>query len=468
MSKMETDNKSSERGPRSTNKTVWIGRGLLIGIVLVTAFASLRIFTYVRAFSSGDAEVIDSLNIDSSSDSGGVTFSATPVPAPVVELEPWDGSSRVTVLLMGLDFRDWDLDQSAPRSDTMILLTLDPNSGTGGILSIPRDLWVSIPGFGHGKINTAYQLGEGAQLPGRGPGLASKTIENLLGIKINYFAQIDFASFVYFVNTIGCVKINVPEPIKIDVLDTPWPINLDAGIQSLCGEQALAYARARNTQGGDFDRSERQQQVILAIRDQLQRPDVEARIIGNAFVIYQDIITGIQTNMSFDEAFKLGLLALEINLENITTATINTEHILIELSPEGLKILKPIPSKIRLLRDLVFSPEASISPALLDLTPTELMLAEGATVAIYNGSQVSGLAGATRDYLISLGINVPLADTATELQTYTKIIDHTGNPYTLKLLVEILGIQKNRIFFEYDPNSEIDIEIILGSDWSVP
>ncbi|MEK6256952.1 MAG: LCP family protein [Chloroflexota bacterium] len=461
LSKEDTNN-------RSTSKSAWIGRGLLIALVLFTGYASVRLFVYAQAFSSGDPEQLERLNLDSSNAPGNITFNATPVPAPVVELEPWDGSSRVTVLLMGLDYRDWEIGQGAPRSDTMILLTLDPNSGTGGILTVPRDLWVSIPGFGHGKINTAYQLGEGAQLPGRGPGLASATIESVLGIKINYFAQIDFGAFVHFINTIGCVKVDVPEPLKIDILDTPWPITLDAGVQTLCGEQALAYARARNSKGGDFDRSARQQDVILAIRDQMLRPDVEARIIANAFAIYQDIIAGIQTNMSFDEALKLGLLALDISLDNLTTASINTEQILIEVSPDGLQILKPIPSKIRLLRDQIFSPETSISPALLNLTPTELMQAEGASVAVYNGTQTSGLAGATRDYLVSLGLNIPVADSASELQSFTKIIDHTGNPYTLKLLVELMGIQKYRIFFEYDPNSAVDVEIILGNDWSVP
>ena len=84
--------------------------------------------------------------------------------------EPWDGASRVTVLLIGLDFRDWEAGET-PRTDTMILLTMDPISKTAGMLSIPRDMWVSIPGFDHGKINTAYYLGEIYNLPGGGPGI---------------------------------------------------------------------------------------------------------------------------------------------------------------------------------------------------------------------------------------------------------------------------------------------------------
>lgn len=449
-------------------KNPWLGRGLLFLLAVLTFYTAYRAFSITRAVASGNPSIISGPSVRTPDPSDLSSYLPTPVPAPVIQLEPWDGSSRVTVLLMGLDFRDWQRNEGPPRTDTMMLLTLDPISKTGGMLSLPRDLWVNIPGFGHGRINTAYQNGEGAQLPGRGAGLAVKTVEQFLGIKIHYYAQIDFGSFVHFINTIGCVKVDIPEPLKIDVLDTPWPITLEAGRQTLCGDDALAYARARNTEGGDIDRANRQQQVVLAMRDQLLRPDVQARVIGNSFTIYQDIISGIQTNMSFDEAFRLGLLALEIDLENIKSATIGIDHVLLDTTPDGQKILKPIPSKIRSLRDQIFSPEEAISPALAGMTSAQLMQAESAVVAVYNGTLTSGLGGATRDYLVSLGVNVTIADTAAELQPLTKVIDHTGNPYTLKFLIEVMGIQPNRVYFEYDPNYPVDVEVFIGNDWVVP
>jgi anionic cell wall polymer biosynthesis LytR-Cps2A-Psr (LCP) family protein len=91
----------------------------------------------------------------------------TPVPQiDTNQTQPWDGADRVTVLIMGLDLRDWEAGEGAPRTDTMILLTLDPLSKTAGMLSIPRDLYVSIPGFQYERINTAYRQGEVYQLPG--------------------------------------------------------------------------------------------------------------------------------------------------------------------------------------------------------------------------------------------------------------------------------------------------------------
>ena len=195
-------------------------------------------------------------------------FQAQPSPtAPLPEptLTSWDGVGRVTILLLGLDYRDWEAGSEYSRSDTMILLTLDPLSHTAGILSIPRDMWVAIPGFQHGKINTAYYLGDAYKLPGGGPGLAVDTVEQFLGVPINFYAQIDFQAFVRFIDELGGVKIDIPEPITVDLLGSGAKTKktLQPGVQVLPGEWALAYARARNTGGGDFDRAKRQQQVIL-------------------------------------------------------------------------------------------------------------------------------------------------------------------------------------------------------------
>ncbi len=124
-----------------------------------------------------------------------------PITAPEVALPPaWDGASRINILFLGLDYRDWQANEGPPRTDTMILFTIDPITKTAGMLSIPRDLWVNIPGFEYGRINMAYPSGEGAQLPGGGPGLAMKTVEQLLGVPVQYYAQVDFNTFTDLVN----------------------------------------------------------------------------------------------------------------------------------------------------------------------------------------------------------------------------------------------------------------------------
>jgi LCP family protein required for cell wall assembly len=189
-----------------------------------------------------------------------VVLEATPV--------PWNGSDRITILVMGLDLRDWEEDSGAPRSDTMMLVTVDPITHTAGMLSIPRDLWVEIPGFEHNRINTAYFLGESYKLPGGGPELALKTVENLIGVPVPYYAVIYFYAAEDIIDEIGGVDVLVTERIKISPIGR-MSIWLEPKAHHLNGSQALAYARARKTEGGDFDRAQRQQQVILAIRDRV-------------------------------------------------------------------------------------------------------------------------------------------------------------------------------------------------------
>ena len=282
------------------------------------------------------------------------TSGAAPAPAGPTP-EPWDGASRVNVLVMGLDYNDWRAGEGPPRTDTMILFTIDPVKKTAGMLSIPRDLWVSVPGYGYYKINQAYQLGEINKLPGGGPELSMKTVEHLLGVPIQYYAQIDFEAFVRFIDEIGGVKIDIPKKIKIDLMDdAKGEFRLEAGVQTLPGEYALAYARSRHTKGGDFDRAQRQQQVIIGIRDRILQFDLLPTLITKAPVIYEELSSGINSNLTFDEAFQLAWLASQIPVEEIRRGIIGTQQVNFGKSPDGLDVLKPLPDQIRLLRDDIF------------------------------------------------------------------------------------------------------------------
>ncbi|MDA1329526.1 MAG: LCP family protein [Chloroflexi bacterium] len=384
------------------------------------------------------------------------------------QLAPWDGKSRVTILVMGLDYRDWEAGQGAPRTDSMILLTIDPVTKTAGILSVPRDLWVEVPGFGHQKINAAYQLGEGSRLPGGGPGLAVETVEQFLGITINYYAQIDFTAFERFIDEIGGVKIEITKKIKVQVIGEEDLIKLEPGRYTLPGNIALAYARSRHTEDGDFDRARRQQQLIIGIRNQLLRPDVQALILGDGIRVYQELSSGVNTNMSFTQILQLGLLAAEVKLDNIQTAVIAPpDQVTLGTSPDGLSILKPITQNIRLLRDQIFSSGSVRSAVARNSESSQLMQMEAAIIALYNGSGIEGLAGSTQAYLQGLGLTIATTGTADPVGG-TTIFDYTGNPYTIAYLVEVMGVQHTRIYSRYDPNSQIDMEVIIGPDWAIP
>ena len=390
-----------------------------------------------------------------------------PETGPVAEEAAWDGG-RVNILVMGLDYRDWEASEIYSHTDSMMVLTIEPTEKTAGLLSIPRDLWVNVPGFGQNKINTAYFLGDSNHLPGGGPALATQTVEEFLGVDIHYYAQIDFNTFVQFVDFMGGVKIDITERIKLVRPGAVPPIRLDPGRYNLSGELALAYARNRYTGDGDFDRSRRQQELLLALRDQLFRPDIQGLILGNPQGVWEIFSGGIRTNIPFGDALKLGLLALEVDTTNIVQRVISPpEYVTHATSPDGGAILKPITNKIRILRDEMFTNSLLIGPASSSADPAQLMVEEAARVALYNGSVVSGLAGATEEYLKGLGLSIVEVGNA-DLVPSTTIYDYTGNPYTLQYLVNLFGIEQTRIFNSFDPNSTVDVSIILGSEWVVP
>lgn len=377
--------------------------------------------------------------------------------------EPWNGKDRVTLLLLGLDYRDSGNGETASRSDTMILLTIDPVTKEAGMLSIPRDLWANIPGFDPAKINTAYYLGDIYQLPGGGPKLAIDTVEKTIGVPIDYYAQIDFSTFERFIDLIGGVKLDIKQPITIDPLGSGPPKTLDTGIQVLPGYLALAYARTRYTEGGDFTRSERQQEIILAIRNRFLEPGNFTRLLNNANDIYSELSSGINTNLPLEDALKLIVLAAQVDFDNIKSGVINEKYVNFGTSPDGLSILMPIPDLIRQLRDEIFGSGGAFSPLTVGDSNTRMNL-ENAKIYIENSSNSNGLEQRTAEYLTNLGANIIHTAPTSQFYYSSSIIDHTGNPYTVQFLLDLIGNQTT-IYHRFDPNNSYDIEIYLGADW---
>ena len=448
----------------------------LVGVfVIIAGVIAVVTFNTVRAFVAGwDITDLPGIVVKSGSTT---TPSDTEDGVPAVEVppaiqpvggptpEPWDGASRVNVLIMGLDYRDWEAGEGAPRTDTMILLSLDPLTNTGGMLSIPRDLWVNIPGFEPGRINTAYRFGELYDIPGGGPGLAMESVEELLGLKIDYYGLIDFGAFERFIDEIVGIKIDIENRIRVYPIVGDTKI-LRSGVQVLPGDLALAYARARYTKGGDFDRAQRQQQVIMGIRNRMLERDFLLGLIGKAPILYQELSSGIHSNMPLDQAIRLVWTASKVPEENIKKGIIGTDHVTLNKSPEGDDVLKPRPEQIRLLRDQIFTVSGPASPAAANSEPKDLVTAENARVSVFNGSTTPGLASRTSDFLKTEGVNVVEPADAPEAYSYTTLISYTGKPYTVKYLMELMDISPNRMYLRYDPSSQVDIAVYLGYDWA--
>lgn len=392
---------------------------------------------------------------------GEIPLQSTGGPPPV----PWDGNSRINVLVMGLDSREEDNDD-IPRTDTMILFSLDPESRTAGMLSIPRDLWVEIPGFDHNKINTAYRLGEVYNTAERGPGLVLSTVEELLGMEINYYAMVDFAAFEDFIDELGGVTIQVPKKIVIDPLGKHNTTILKKGEHVLPGELALAYARSRNTSGSDFDRAERQQQVIMAIRERILSAELLPSLIQNAPALYETLSSGISSNLTLMQLVRLAWIAQQISEENIHRGVIGVDQVDFAFSYDGQDILRPLPDEIRKLRDEIFTLTGPPIPMAVQVSSQELVDEEYADVMVLNGTFTPGLAAQTAEYLRVSGLNTIEPGNANELYQVTTIIDYTGNPNTVKKIVELMSIAPEHIYHRYDVAGQADIVVITGDDWA--
>jgi polyisoprenyl-teichoic acid--peptidoglycan teichoic acid transferase len=395
-----------------------------------------------------------------------------PVSIPDVELPPaWDGASRINVLVIGLDYRDWTEGDGAPRSDTMILLTIDPLTKTAGMLSIPRDMWVNIPGFGYSRINTAYSSGEGSRLPGGGPALAMKTVEQFIGVPVHYYAQVDFYTFIEFIDLIGGIEIYNDEELRLDPLGPGQDkIRLTCcGLRRLNGERALAYIRYRKGDEGDIGRAKRQQKAILAIRNKVFSPENFPVLIGKANEIYNEMSAGIKTNMPLDTAIQLAVLARDIPVESIKQGVIDYSMVSLDstvLGGEEASVMKPLPDKIRVLRDEIFTTGGPVSPFAAG-DPVELMKADGARVRLLNGSFTPGLEVNTGNYFLAQGMTVTEVGPADRAYDRTVVVLYAPKLYTLKYLQVLFGINSStQILIRPDPTSSVDVEVRLGNDWA--
>lgn len=245
---------------------------------------------------------------------------------------------RVNILLMGVDKR---LGERGPsRSDTMIVLSLDPSTGTAGMLSIPRDLWVEMPGYQEARINQAYFFGEAYDYPGGGPALAMRTMEYNLGIPIHYYVLISFPGFRDIIDTLGGITIDVPQEIRDDRYPDEnygyMSIYIPAGVQTMDGETALRYARTRHG-SSDFDRMRRQQQIMMAIRDKA----LSLNLLPRLPELIRTLGYTVETNLTPVEVLALAPLAAGIDRENIKMAAIDQTMTVRVILDNGADVLFP-------------------------------------------------------------------------------------------------------------------------------
>lgn len=273
---------------------------------------------------------------------------ATPAPTPIAEPEPrnpfprWTREQYLNFLLVGVDRRSPD---EIYRTDTVILANVDLRARRATVISIPRDLVVSIPGFYPDRINAAYALGETNKLAGGGLKLLRDTVERNFMVRIHHYATVDFNCFRGTVDALGGVTLTVPERIH----DPSYPtddygyktVTFEPGRHRLDGERALEYARTRYADT-DFGRMRRQQQIITALKEQA----LQVAGLG-ALPEAARACNGMSSDLSILDLVALGSLARDIRPTDIAFRLIDERMAVPYIAQSGASVLLPRWDEIR-------------------------------------------------------------------------------------------------------------------------
>jgi LCP family protein required for cell wall assembly len=231
---------------------------------------------------------------------------------------------RTNVLILGVD-RSPD-GTYVGRTDTIMLLSVNPLKPEVNLLSIPRDLWVTIPFYGENRINTAHFFAEANQA-GTGPDSAMQTVRSNFGVTVNYYVRFNFEGFKDIVNAMGGITIEIPQPMS----------GYDPGVYTLDGDQALAFVRDRQS-SDDFFRMQRGQMMIQASVKQMLNPISWPRIP----LVITTSLQALNTNLPFFEIPRLGVAMVRaIISDSINSQTITREMVYPTITADGANILLP-------------------------------------------------------------------------------------------------------------------------------
>jgi LCP family protein required for cell wall assembly len=377
----------------------------------------------------------------------------TLIPPPAVVS---DYPDVVTFLLIGSDKRPG----SSYRTDTMVVAILRPKDDQVSLLSIPRDLWVYIPGWEMQRVNTAYMHGEITEYPGGGPQLLKDTIEYNLGLHIDHTAMVDFDGFRRIVDTLGGVDIPVACPY------TDWRLldpNLDPenennwflytagpGLIHMNGDLALWYARSRS-KSNDFDRGRRQQEVLRAIYARALSGDTLTKIPQ----LYNDLNTLVATDLGLADILKLASLAPGFSNADIRSYYIRPPIVSSWITPGGAYVLLPDQAALQglvtqaLTASAVATVNETITVEIQNGTPTDGWDALAASRLNYAGYLTRLAPADRRDYASSVLIDL------TTTQDYNQSAT----------LLNVLGFQPGQLVPVPTPGSSAQYRLILGYDY---
>ena len=402
---------------------------------------------------------------------------ATPIPATATELPTIDpnmlantlapldvsgsqvlnnGQDTVNFLLIGSDKRPG----GSFRTDTMVIAILRPNEGQVSLISIPRDLWVYIPGWENQRINTAYQHGILVDYPGGGPGLLKETIQYNLGIRIDHVAMVEFDGFRKIIDTLGGVDVPVSCPYTdwrlIDPSLDPqnennWHLyTQETGLIHMDGDLALWYARSRQ-KSNDFDRGRRQQEVLRSLFNQALHAGTLARLPE----LYNNLKDTVDTDLGLADLARLSLYAPKLTSADIRSYYIRPPYVTSWITDGGAYVLLPNETALPQLISEAMSPSARTAER------------QAVVVDIMNGTSVEGYDQLAATRLNYAGYETNIIPSDRQDYAYSVLIDKTAaqDPNASSPILNVMGMQPGSVLSSPDPNSKAHYLLIVGYDY---
>ncbi|MBI3624390.1 LCP family protein [Candidatus Saccharibacteria bacterium] len=387
-----------------------------------------------------------------------------------------EGDGRVNILVLG---KGGDGHEGPDLTDTLLVASVDPVNNEAALLSVPRDLWVKYGSSGSTKINAVYAYAKYAILNGKktpdqaqraetaGLQAVDSMVSQVLGIPIHYHVMVDFKAFQEAVNTVGGIDVKVTSPLR----DTLWledtgqnyTINVLPGVHHFDGRAALVYARSRETSPrGDFDRTERQRGVILALKDKV----FSIGTFSNPVKISQLISTfgnHVQANLTVGEILRLYDIAKMIDASKVTSVGLaDPPNSYVKTAGiNGLSVVVP--------RRGLFD-YTDIQAYVRNTLKDGYIKKENPNIIILNGTITPGLATIKATLLRSYGYNVTqVGDAPTKNYTHTVLVDLRAGTkkYTQHYLERRFGVTAVTSLPDNSINpGTADFVIILGQNES--
>ncbi len=372
--------------------------------------------------------------------------------------------NRTNVLILGMG----GVEHEGPYlTDTIILGSIKPQEKLLSLMSIPRDLYVPVPDYGWQKINAANSLGENNHQDGGK--LTSRVVENILDLPVHYWITVDFSAFKDLIDMLGGVEINVERSF----VDTQFPgpnytyrvISFEKGLQLMSGQRALQYARSRhgnNDEGSDFARAKRQQKIISAIYKKIVEQNIDSRP-QKILQLYNILSNKITTSLDFPELIRLAKILNEINEEKIINYVYGgSPHGLLyaDTNNVGAYVLKTKSGNFKEMAEIaknIFNQQPSATTEQKDnkTSSTDSNSQQGVTIpevgnlpvigssnddiinydnriVVLNGTNINGLAAATKKKLETAGLIVPKIGNS-PVKSFSGSIIYTKNPLSPSL-----------------------------------